>query len=409
MPTYRYELKDASGQLLAGVLEAPSLLDATSIARAQGGYLVTITPLAGGVAGAVDRLRSFSIELGPGLRDVLAFTNQLAVMIKAGINIRNAISGIGDGVRNRKFQAIIYQIKADVEAGEPFSTALAKHPAVFSPLYVNMVRASELSGNLGHMLERLASYLDQQADTRRMVIAAMIYPCIIAVMAVVTTAVLLTFVLPKLMPIFAGKEKYLPWVTKAVMGLSAFLTSFWWAVLLSVAMLVTGLVLSLRTELGRRTWDTVKLKFPLIGRMFRALYISRGLSTMGELVRAGVPMLETLNITADVSGNVHHKEVWRGVHNAVQQGGKIVEPLRRQRLLPSNVVQMIAAGEESGNLGEVLADISDFYARELRATVKTVTSMIEPIMIIVMGVVVGFIVASILLPIFKLSHVLTKG
>ncbi len=409
MPSYKYEMQDASGQLLAGVVEAPSLLDATSLARAQGGYLVSISPLAGGVAGAVDRLRSFSIEFGPSLRDVLAFTNQLAVMIKAGINIRNAIAGIGDGIPNRKFQAIIYQIKADVEAGEPFSATLAKHPGVFPPLYVNMVRASELSGNLSHMLERLAVYLDQQADTRRMIIAAMVYPCIIAVMAVVTTTVLLTFVLPKLTPLFAGKEQYLPGVTKVVMGISGFLTGFWWLVLVSLAMLIAGFVLSLRTEPGRRTWDTVKLRFPLLCRMFRALYISRGLSTMGELVRAGVPMLETLGITADVSGNVHHKEIWRQVRESVKQGGKIVEPLRRQGLLPPNVVQMIAAGEESGNLGEVLADISDFYARELRSTVKTVTSMIEPIMIIVMGVIVGFIVASILLPIFKLSHVLTKG
>ena len=153
----------------------------------------------------------------------------------------------------------------------------------------------------------------------------------------------------------------------------------------------------------------LKLKVPLISRMCRALYISRGLSTMGELVSAGVPMLETISITADVSGNSLYRELWRKVHDSVQQGGKIVEPLGGQALLPSNVVQMVAAGEESGNLGNVLHDVSDFYQRELRATVKAVTSMIEPIMIIVMGVIVGFIVASIMLPIFKLSSVLAKG
>ncbi|HUT01942.1 MAG TPA: type II secretion system F family protein, partial [Phycisphaerae bacterium] len=260
MPSYRYELKDGTGHLLTGVIQAPSLLEATSLARAQGGYVVNIAPLAGGVAGAMDRLRSFSVELGPGLRDVLAFTNQLSVMIKAGINIRNAIAGIGDGVANRKFQAIIYQIKADVEAGEPFSDALAKHPKVFPPLYINMVRASELSGNLGHMLERLAAYLDQQADTRRTVIGAMVYPCIIGVMAVVTTVVLLTFVLPKLMPLFAGKEQYLPGPTKVVMGTSRFLTGFWWLLLLILAGAITGFMMMLRTEAGRRMWDAAKLK-----------------------------------------------------------------------------------------------------------------------------------------------------
>ena len=409
MPSYKYQVKDAAGQVAVGVVQAPSLLDATTMVRAQGAILVDIAPAAAGVAGAYQKLRGVSFEFGPGLRDVLAFTNQLSVMIKAGINIRNAISGIADGVKNAKFRGIIHQIKVDVEAGQSFSEALAKHPKVFSPLYINMVRASELSGNLGHMLERLADYLDQQADTRRMVIGAMVYPCIILVMAVVTTAVLLTFVLPKLTPLFKGKEQYLPGVTKAIMALSDFMCGFWWALLLGLAGAITAFALFVRTESGRYGWHKVKLKIPLMGRMFRALYISRGLSTMGELVRAGVPMLETLGITADVSGNEMHKGMWRGVRDAVERGGKIVEPLRGQKLLPTNVVQMISAGEESGNLGEVLGDVSDFYARELRATIKAVTSMIEPIMIIVMGVVVGFIVASILLPIFKLSNVMTKG
>ena len=174
MPTYKYELRDAGGITSTGVVQAANLMDATGLARSRGGYLVSISALAG-VSGALERFRGVSFEMGPGLKDVISFTNQLAVMIKAGINIRNAISGIGEGVQNRKFRQIIFSIKSDVEAGQPFSDALAKHPGIFSPLYVNMVRASELSGNLGHMLERLASYLDQQAETRRMVIGAMMH------------------------------------------------------------------------------------------------------------------------------------------------------------------------------------------------------------------------------------------
>jgi len=408
MPSYKYQVQDGAGQVAAGVVQAPSLLDATNMVRAQGGTLVDIGPANTGVAGVYQKMRGVSFEAGPGLRDVIAFTNQLAVMIKAGINIRNAMAGIADGAKNAKFRAIIQQIKGDVEAGQAFSEALAQHPKVFPPLYINMVRASELSGNLGHMLERLADYLNQQADTRRMVIGAMVYPCIIGVMAVVTTVVLLTFVLPKLTPLFKGKEEFLPVLTKAIMALSDFMVGYWWTLLLGAAALITAFMLLVRTDGGRRAWHKTKLKIPLMGRMFRALYISRGLSTMGELVRAGVPMLETLGITGEVSGNDLHREMWEGVQRSVEQGGKIVEPLRNQKLLPPNVVQMISAGEESGNLGEVLADISDYYGRELKATIKAVTSMIEPIMIIVMGVVVGFIVASILLPIFKLSSVMTK-
>ena len=303
---------------------------------------------------------------------------------------------------------IIHQVKADVEAGQPFSDALAKHPNVFGPLYVNMVRASEMSGDLGRMLERLAEFLDQQADTRRMVIGAMIYPCIIALMAVVTTIVLLTFVLPRLMPLFKGKEKYLPGVTIFVTGCSKFLTNYWWAILIGLAAAITGFILFKRSDFGRRAWDAFKLKIPLLGKMFRAVYISNGLSTLGELVSAGVPMLETLKITSDVVGNTQHKELWDEVYDSVKQGGKIVEPLKDQDLLPPNVVQMVSAGEESGNLGNVLQDVSEFYARELKATIKAVTGMIEPVMMIVMGAIVGVIVASVLLPIFKLSTIMTK-
>lgn len=408
MAAYLYELRDGNGQVLSGTIQAPSLLEATNLLRPQG-VVLSIIPAAGGLAGAYDRMRAISFEMGPSLRDVLAFTNQLSVMIKAGINIRTAIAGIAEGVKNNKFRGILYQLKADVEGGQPFSAALARHPKVFSPLYVNMVRASELSGNLSHMLERLAEYLDHQADTRRMVIGAMIYPCIIGIMAVVTTIVLLTFVLPKLMPLFKGKEQHLPGITKVVMGLSGTLTHYWWALLLGAVFLVAGLIAFIGTEYGRRVWDAFKLKMPLLSRMCRALYISNSLSTMGELISAGVPMLETLNITADVSGNVHFQDMWRQVHDSVQQGGKIVEPLHGQHMLPSNVVQMVAAGEESGNLGAVLRDVSEYYQRELKATVKTVTSMIEPIMIVIMGAIVGVIVASILLPIFKLSSVMAKG
>jgi type IV pilus assembly protein PilC len=265
-----------------------------------------------------------------------------------------------------------------------------------------------MSGDLGRMLERLAQFLDQQADTRRMVVGAMIYPCIIAVMAVTTTIVLLTFVLPRLMPLFKGKEKYLPGVTKFVMGLSDFLVADWWLLLIVLAALVAGFIIFKRTDFGRRSLDAFKLKVPLMGKMFRAVYISNGLSTLGELVSAGVPMLETLNITSDVVGNTLHRELWRKVYESVKQGGKIVEPLKNQTLVPSNVVQMVSAGEESGNLGNVLHDVSEFYGRELKATIKAVTGMIEPVMMIVMGAIVGVIVSSVLLPIFKLSTIMTK-
>jgi len=403
MGSFKYEVQDATGQIHAGVIQADSAGEATTQLRGRGGYLLNVAPIDQGSQNLLAKLRGLSLEFGPGLKDVMNFTNQLAVMIKAGISIRNAIEGIVDQVENTRFHAILQQIKEDVESGEPFSDALAKHPKVFAPLYVNMVRAAELSGSFSHMLGRICNYLSQQLETRNMVRGAMVYPAIIGVMAVSTTIFLLTFVLPRFTALFAGREDVLPKPTKILIAMSNFMRSFWYVLVAGVAVLAWGFYYWTHTRGGRLLWDRLKLRIPLFRKMFRALYITRGLQTMGELVNAGVPMLETLSITAEISGNECYKGMWKQVHEGVKRGDKIVEPLKGQTLLPRNVVQMISAGEESGRLGDVMRDIAEYYARELRNAIKAFTAMIEPLMIVVMGLVVGFIAMSIILPIFKMS------
>ena len=403
MPTYDYEIRMPSGSVSTGTVQAKSKTDATGMLQAQGGNLLSVVPQAGAADGFMARLRSVNIESGPGPKDVMNFTNQLAVMIKAGINIRSAIEGVGEQVDNQKFKAIIGEIKSDVECGQPFSEALAKHPKVFSPLYVNMVRASELSGNFGHMLERISQFLSQQHETRSMIRGAMIYPIILAVMAVATTIVMLTFVLPRFAALFDGKEHLLPKPTKALMATSDFLRTKWYTLVGGLGILAGAFIYGKHTPKGRVFLDRLKLRVPLFQRMFHAMYITRGLQTMGELINAGVPMLETLQITADVSGNQLYKNMWQRVHLSVQQGSKISQPLMEDNLLPRNVINMVSAGEQSGRLGAVLRDVAEFYGKELRATIKSVTSMIEPIMIVAMGVIVGFIAMSIILPVFKMS------
>ena len=376
---------------------------ASGVLRSNGNYVLSLIPVNRTGKAAGTKAVTLSLQLGPGLKDVLSFTNQLAVMIKAGINIRSAIEGIADQIENPKFREIVNQIKMDVEAGKPFSEALARHKKVFSSLYINMVRASELSGSFGHMLERIGDYLGQQMETRGMVRGAMIYPAIIAFMAISTTLFLLTFVLPRFTKIFEGKEDMLPLPTKLLLAISAFLRGYWYLCIAALGASIWGFLYFIRTEPGHNWWDNFKLKVPLFRRMFRAMYITRGLHTMGELVNAGVPMLDTIAITAEVSGNALYRNMWRSVYRAVKQGKKICQPLGRANLLPKNVIQMISAGEESGKLAEVLRDVSEFYSKELRNTIKTVTAMIEPLMIVLMGLIVGFIAMSIILPIFKLS------
>src|SRR5690606_33427752 len=228
-------------------------------------------------------------------------------------------------------------------------------------------------------------------------------PGVIATMALGVTVFLLTFVLPRFAAVFAGKEDALPWSTMFLMDLSAFMVDQWPLIVGALVALAVGLFVFLRTEVGALWFDQSKLSVPIFRQMFRALYISRSLHTMGELVNAGVPMLDTLAITGDISGNRLYRKLWRAVYASVKQGRKIAQPMSRSPLLPRSVVQMISAGEESGKLGEVLDEVSEFYAKQLREVIKLVTSMIEPIMIIVMGSVVGFIAMAIILPIFKLS------
>jgi len=238
----------------------------------------------------------------------------------------------------------------------------------------------------------------------RRVKGALVYPTIMLLFAMTTTIFLLVFVLPRFMVIFEGKEAALPAPTKFLLALSKFMTNYWYVLIFTIGAGVWGFVLMLKTDWGRTWWDKVKLTVPLFKKMFRALYISRSLHTMGQLVNAGVPILDTISITADISGNILYKRMWRAVYSAVKQGKKISQPLQKSPLLPKSVVQMIGAGEESGKLGEVLDEVSEFYGRELKGVIKSVTAMIEPLMIVVMGGMVGFIAMSIILPIFKLSQ-----
>lgn len=360
---------------------------------------------------ALDAIRNFKIEFAPNTKDIMNFTNQLAVMIRAGISLQESLDSIGQQQENQKFKAVISNLKDKIEAGQSFSQALAEHPQVFSNIYINMVAAAEISGSLSEMLQKLSEYLNTNADTRSQIKGAMVYPAIIGCMAISVTVFLLCFVLPKFGAIFAGKEHLLPASTKILMGSSVFLRSYWFFILPAISAALGAFWYFIGTNVGRLWWDKTKLVLPLIRKLCRNLYITRSLYTMGILTHAGVPILDTILITAQVSGNVLYKNMWLDVYDDIRQGKKIASSLTtinsKRQLMPGNVVQMIRSGEDSGTLSSVLIDVSDYYGKELKNTIKTVTSMIEPIMIVLMGALVGFIAMSIMLPIFKMSSLVT--
>ncbi|MHC5082922.1 MAG: type II secretion system F family protein [Planctomycetota bacterium] len=351
----------------------------------------------------------FRVEFGPSRKDILNFTNQLAVMIRAGISLQDALESVASQIEKEKFRVIVFDLKARIEGGQSFSQALSEHPDVFTNLYINMIAAAEISGSMSSMLQQLTEYLDQEAETRSQVISAMVYPGIIATMAVTCVTFLLTFVLPRFLTVFAGKEHLLPGPTKAIMFVSHIMSNYWFIVFPSLAGAIMGFwYFTNKTPVGKYWWDKTKLRLPLLSTLCRSLYITRSLHTMGVLTNAGVPILDTLAITAQISGNKLYENMWRSIYEEVRQGKKIAGSMSNYGLMPGNVVQMMQSGEESGTLGDVLRDISDFYGRELKTTIKTVCSMIEPIMIVLMGVLVGFIAMSIILPIFRMSS-LAKG
>src|SRR5437773_12268081 len=260
MPTYRYESKNSAGKMNNGVLSAANLAAASAELRNRGEYILALAPVdsgrkKGGFSAA-------SLSFGPGAKDVQAFTSQLAVMIRAGISIRAAIEGISEQVVNPKFKQMLVQMKRDVESGKQFSDALMRYPKVFSPLYINMVKASELSGGFSKMLDRISGYLTQQIETTSMVRGAMIYPGIIGTMAVGTTIFLLTYVLPRFLVIFKGKAKALPAPTKLLMALSSFMLDYWYIVIFGVVAAVWGFLRLIKTDWGGIWWDKTKLTVP---------------------------------------------------------------------------------------------------------------------------------------------------
>jgi len=391
---------------MAGVLKAESQMIATQEARALGGTLIELVRVTGEAAEGGGLLARLGLDFGHGVgsKELLAFTSQLAVMAKAGIGLTTALDSIGEQIAAKGMSEVVQTLKHDVEAGRQFSEALQRFPKVFSVLYVNMVRASELTGSFGHMLERITEYLTQQAETKRQVVGAMVYPLIIVTMAITTTIFMLVFVLPRFMVLFQGHDDILPLPTKVLMAASASLTGFWYLYIVGAVGLSAAAVYFIRTDFGRTWWDMAKLKIPILKSLCHAMYLSRGLRTMGELVNAGVPMLDTIAITAEVSGNIHYARIWQRVHLAIRKGQRIAPTLAKSAFIPPSVAQMISAGEETGTLAEILKDVSEFYDKQLKATIKTVTGAIEPLMIILMGGVVAFIAASILLPIFKMSQ-----
>jgi type IV pilus assembly protein PilC len=395
--TYR-ALDQKSGEILQDQVEGSNTMAVAITLRQQGMVVIDVKEQS---VARKDILEPFKKV---NLRDLVIFSRQFSTLINAGMPIVRALHTLSEQTENKKLKDVIDAVRGDVEAGLSLSEALEKHPKVFNRLYVEMVRAGEIGGMLDGVMLRIADQLEKEADLRRKVKSAMVYPLFVMGFAFLT----LTFLLIFIVPIFAGLYEdlggTLPLLTLIVMGVSNILTSFW-GILVYVALGV-ALFLFLRwkkTERGRKVWGRVSLKIPVkIGEVVQKVALARFARTLGTLSAAGVPILQALEITATSSGNWVVENALLKSRDSVREGLPIYKPLEEEAVFPPMVTRMIAVGEETGDIDGMLQKIAEFYESEVDATVKALTAIMEPLMIVVVGGIVGVIVISMYLPMFKI-------
>lgn len=402
MATYTYKARSRSGEVLEDQIEANDPLAVASELRQQGLLVIDIKEQG---AAQKDILEPFKKVK---LQDTVVFTRQFATMINAGLPIVRALYILGEQTENKKLQDVVVAVRKDVEAGLALSEALAKHPKVFSRLYVEMVRAGEIGGILDGVLLRIAAQLENDQELRRKVKSAMTYPTIVLILAVLAAAFMLIFIVPIFARMFEDLGGTLPLPTRIAMGASDILTSFF-GVLIAAA-LIGGGMFFLRwknTEQGRRVWGRIVLKLPVrIGDIIQKVALARFARTLGTLSAAGVPILQALEITATSSGNWVIENALLRSRDSIRQGIPIYRPLEDEPVFPPMVTRMIAVGEETGDLDGMLTKIAEFYESEVDAAVKALTSIIEPLMIVVVGGIVGGIIIAMYLPMFRIFELI---
>lgn len=405
MPTFAYTARDASGNPINGTIGAASMDDATQQLRREGKYPTSVTAADGTGDGPIDTGRN---GIAIPRADLIHLSTQLAIMVDTGVTLTEALDCIAQQTEKPKVKALIEDVVHSVHGGMDLSTALSRHQRSFPRLYVALIRASEKSGMMGKLLIRATAYLRDEQETLRRVKGALVYPAVMFSFATLTTIFLLAFVLPKFTAIYANKAAALPLPTKILMGMSNFLVNHCIALPIITAVVVVGGYFYTRTEHGRRVLHWLQLHIPFLGKMFRKLHLARSLRMIGTMAGAGVPLTDAVQTANDLSENVYFRELWTHVLNKIQVGHQLWEPMHDSPLVPRSITQMISSGEKSGKLSGVMDQISAFAEQELKEQIADLTRYIEPVMIVLMGLIIGGITLALLLPIFTISRVVAQ-
>ncbi len=405
MPVYEYTALDRAGKNVAGIIDADSSVAARQKLRASGKFPIEVKETT--VKAKAESAKNFSL---PSLfnrvtaDDIHALTRQLATLLNAGIPLVGALDALMEQTTSSPLKKIIAQVKESVNEGNSLTVSLTKHPKLFSNIYINMVRAGEASGSLDVVLERLAEFGEHQQALKGRFQAALVYPIFMAIIGSGVLFFLLSFVVPNLTRIFTEMKQVLPLPTTILLWFSGFMRSYWWAIVLLMVAIILGIKEFIKNPKGRYIWDTLKLRSPVIGQINRKIALSRFGRTLGSLLQSGVPLITSLQIVRNIVNNVLIGAVIDEIMEDIQAGKSLNFALSRSIWFPPVFRQMVAVGEQSGDLEKMLHKIADAYEREVETRITGMTALLEPIMILLMAVIVGFIVISILLPIFEMNQ-----
>jgi type IV pilus assembly protein PilC len=352
---------------------------------------------------------NFSFGRSVAQGEIAIFTRQFSVMLDAGLPLVQCLEAIAQQHQNPAFKNVLEQVRGDVEAGATLSDAMARHPRVFDSLYTNMIAAGESGGILDTILQRLALFIEKIVKLKRALRSAMIYPSVILVIAIGVVAVILWKVVPVFRTLFEGFNVELPLLTRMVIGLSNFLESYFPLLILFGVLAGIGIRSFYRTDKGRHMIDSMMLRFPIIGDVLRKIAVARFTRTLATLLSSGVPILEGLDITAKTAGNAILEDVVRQLRRSIEEGKTIAEPMRQSKFFPPMVTQMVSVGETTGELDTMLVKVADYYEEEVDVIVASLLTILEPFMLVILGVIVGGIVVAMYLPLFKLIQVLSGG
>ena len=396
MPKFAYSARTLNGEIQTGEIELPSRDEVMGWLNRQRLRPISINAKA----------KDINITIGTGIktREVVIFTRQFATMINAGLPLVQSLTILAEQTENKRFARVITEVLNDIQAGQTLADSMRRHPKIFTELYVNMVAAGEAGGILDTILLRLATFLEKNDALVRKIKGAMVYPAVMLIVVVLCTTILLWKVVPVFAGMFTGAGLQLPAPTRVVLALSAFLQHYMWMLVLAVIAAVIAVRQYYKTDGGKLMIDRMMLRFPVLGNLLRKSAVSRFTRTLGTLVSSGVSILDGLQITARTAGNrVVHDAVMKS-RASISAGATISEPLKESGVFPPMVVQMINVGEQTGGLDEMLTKIADFYDEEVDVAVSALLSLMEPAMIVILGVIVGGMVIAMYLPIFDMMN-----